>query len=316
MIVMGGLIVQAPAVAAEQAGDFTYTVGGSPMTATVTGYSGSNATVTIPATLGGYPVSTIGQNAFNGATSITSLSMPDTVTVIEQQAFYACGYMTSITLSKNLTTIGGWAFDHCQFLTSITIPAKVTTISEYAFQQCNSLNTVNFEGMVAPTSVADTWFGGPNSARGHSYASSNFPSPGNDFHGLKMGVVLSTAPSAPTQLLIMVGNGQAALTWNAPSDGGSPITYYRVYRAASESGSYSPLSSPTSPSYTDTGLTSGQTYWYKVTAVNAIGESVASQAAGTTVPGPDNTMVYVVIIVIIVAIAAVAIVYLVRRRNE
>jgi fibronectin type 3 domain-containing protein len=130
-----------------------------------------------------------------------------------------------------------------------------------------------------------------------------------------MGAALTTVPNAPSGMTIMAGNGQAALNWNAPSDGGSPITTYKLYRSASQSGAYSILASPTGTSYTDGGLTSGQTYWYKVSAVNANGEGQASNPISTTIPGSDNTMIYVVLIVIIIAIAAVAIVYYMRHKD-
>lgn len=317
LVLLGGLFTFVPAtVAADQAGDFTYTVGGSPLGANVTGYTGAGGAVIIPATLGGYPVVAIGASAFNGATSITSLSMPDSVTIIQQQAFYLCGSMSSITLSKNLTAIGGWAFDHCSALTSITIPSKVTDMGDYMFQQCLGLTAVNFAGKVAPVNTTDEWFNGPTATRGHAYPDSNFPATGLKFHGLTMGSALATAPNAPGELVIMAGRGQAGLTWIAPSDGGSAIQNYKVYRSSSQTGSYSLLATPTATSYTDTGLGDGQTYWYKVTAVNAIGEGAASATTSVTTLNSDNTMVYLVVIIAIVAIAAVAIVYLMRRRNQ
>jgi PKD repeat protein len=97
--------------------------------------------------------------------------------------------------------------------------------------------------------------------------------------------VMGTAPGAPTGLTGTAGNGQVALSWTAPaSNGGVNITSYRVYRGTSSgtetlltSGGCSSLGAVTS--CTDTGLTNGQTYYYKVTAVNAIGEGPQSNEA-------------------------------------
>jgi PKD repeat protein len=99
-----------------------------------------------------------------------------------------------------------------------------------------------------------------------------------------------TAPDAPTGLTAKAGSGQASLSWTAPAkDGGVSVENYRVYRGTSPgaetlltSGGCSGLG--TVLSCTDTGLTNGQTYYYKVSAVNAIGEGAQSNEA-TVTPG-------------------------------
>ncbi|MBV9381924.1 MAG: fibronectin type III domain-containing protein [Streptosporangiaceae bacterium] len=91
------------------------------------------------------------------------------------------------------------------------------------------------------------------------------------------------------------GNGQVALSWTPPaSNGGVNITSYRVYRGTSSgtetlltSGGCSGLGAVTS--CTDTGLTGGQAYFYKVTAVNAIGEGARSNEATATPTGSGCT---------------------------
>jgi PKD repeat protein len=103
--------------------------------------------------------------------------------------------------------------------------------------------------------------------------------------------IAGTVPGAPTGLTATGGSGQASLQWTAPSNGGLNITSYRVYRGTSSgtetlltSGGCSNLSG-TTLSCTDTGLTNGQTYFYKVTAVNSIGEGPQSNEATTTPTG-------------------------------
>src|SRR6266511_1603680 len=102
----------------------------------------------------------------------------------------------------------------------------------------------------------------------------------------------ATTPSAPTLNSATAGNASVTLNWSAPStDGGSPLTGYRVYRANS-SGSETLLATlaPTT-SYTDSNLSNGSTYYYKVSALNSLGESASSSersATPATVPGAPS----------------------------
>src|SRR5438445_10158829 len=92
---------------------------------------------------------------------------------------------------------------------------------------------------------------------------------------------LTTAiPSAPQNLQATAGVGNVTLTWQAPSNnGGSPITNYKIYRSTS-SGTETLLTTVGNVnSYTNIGLASGVTYYYKVSAVNSVGESPQSNEA-------------------------------------
>lgn len=93
--------------------------------------------------------------------------------------------------------------------------------------------------------------------------------------------IAGTPPGAPTGLAATAGNAQASLSWTPPASNGVAITSYRVYRGTSPgaeslltSGGCSGLGAVVS--CTDTGLTNGQTYYYKVSAVNSIGEGPQS----------------------------------------
>ena len=60
--------------------------------------------------------------------------IPNTVTSIGNAAFYGCVSITSITIPRSVTSIGESAFNYCSSLTSITIPESVITIGGYAFE--------------------------------------------------------------------------------------------------------------------------------------------------------------------------------------
>src|SRR5439155_8462970 len=83
-------------------------------------------------------------------------------------------------------------------------------------------------------------------------------------------------PSAPQNLQASAGVGNVTLSWQAPNNGGSPIANYNIYRSTSSGTEtlYATIGNVTS--YTNIGLTNGLTYFYKVSAVNSVGESTQS----------------------------------------
>jgi fibronectin type 3 domain-containing protein len=97
----------------------------------------------------------------------------------------------------------------------------------------------------------------------------------------------ATAPSAPSLSSATPGNGSVALAWSAPSsNGGSAITAYRVYRGTSSGGEILLASLGNVTSWSDSGVTNGTTYYYKVSALNSAGESVASNERSATPTAP------------------------------
>jgi fibronectin type 3 domain-containing protein len=101
----------------------------------------------------------------------------------------------------------------------------------------------------------------------------------------------ATAPDPPANLVAIVGDARVSLSWQLPgSDGGSPITNYKIYRGTSPNGeSWLATVGADVFSYTDTPVTNGVTYYYYVTAVNVIGESGRSNEVSAT-PVPAATV--------------------------
>jgi hypothetical protein len=68
------------------------------------------------------------EGAFYGCTSLTSVTIPNSVTVIGTYAFHGCTSLTSVTIPDSVSSIGSYAFEGCTSLTSVTIPGRVTSI--------------------------------------------------------------------------------------------------------------------------------------------------------------------------------------------
>ncbi len=90
----------------------------------------------------GNGITTIGDQAFQGCTQITSVIIPAGVTKIGGHAFDGCSSLTTVVIPDSVTKIQGYAFNGCTSLESITIPEGVTTIGQYAFNGCSSLGSI------------------------------------------------------------------------------------------------------------------------------------------------------------------------------
>ena len=124
-------------------GDYKFTVSGR--TATITGYTGSASNISLPQMLNGYMVTTIGDGAFQGNKTITSVYIPDSIVTIGANAFEGSDLLQVSGMQK-VTSMGAYAFANTD-LTAFTIPSGLVALPEGAL-----MNT-RITGIVIPTTL-------------------------------------------------------------------------------------------------------------------------------------------------------------------
>lgn len=151
-------------------GNYTYSVEDG--CATILGYSSTDfdGKLNIPSTLGGYPVTVIGADAFTSLTDeITEFSLPESLKVITSGAFNYCRFSAPfklpgssvqvqegtfnyctfngpVTISEDLTRVMSYTFSNCTFNSSVIIPDNITIIDESAFAYCSFTEPIVIPG--------------------------------------------------------------------------------------------------------------------------------------------------------------------------
>jgi hypothetical protein len=138
------------ASADETDGDYTFTISGT--NATIVGYTGTgdpDGKLDIPSKLSAnateYTVTAIDVDAFASNTSITSVTIPESVVSIDSGAFSNCTSLETVNGMDGVTSMGDGVFYHCTSLETITISEKVTSIGSIVFVECNSLTAINVD---------------------------------------------------------------------------------------------------------------------------------------------------------------------------
>ena len=139
-------------------GDLYYNLDATNQTAEVTSFSDKySGAIVIPSSVSynskTFSVTSIGNNAFEGCTGLTSIEIPNSVTSIGKRAFEDCTGLTSVTIPNSVTSIGWYAFYGCSGLTSVTIGNSVTKIGSYAFAFCYGLTSVTIPNSVTSIGV-------------------------------------------------------------------------------------------------------------------------------------------------------------------
>ena len=159
------LLLTLPAVVQAQ---FNFTTNNG--TITITGYTGGGGDVAIPSTTNGYPVTSIGDCAFDYWTSLTNIMIPNSILSIGVVPFRGCSSLTAITVDTNnpiYSSLDGVLFNHSQTILitypegkagDYTIPNSATNIEELAFEGCfgltnltigNNVTSIGFEAFIS-----------------------------------------------------------------------------------------------------------------------------------------------------------------------
>ncbi|MCD8296316.1 MAG: leucine-rich repeat domain-containing protein [Prevotella sp.] len=92
-----------------------------------------------------YNVTSVGYNAFEWCSELTSITIPNNVTSIGERAFLGCTGLTEVIIGNGVTSIGQQSFSGCTSLRTITIPSSVNSIEYNAFKDCTNLNNIIIE---------------------------------------------------------------------------------------------------------------------------------------------------------------------------
>ena len=127
------------ALFASSADDFTVVDG------VLTGWSGNDANLVIPADLG---ITAIGDNAFSTCFAIESVTIPEGVVSIGNSAFYFCKVLRNVDIPGSVVSIGDNAFFGCPLLENVSLPEGVVSIGQNAFCNCTALVNVDIPDTV------------------------------------------------------------------------------------------------------------------------------------------------------------------------
>ena len=142
----------------------------------ITGYvvnADTSHELEIPSEIEDIAVTGIADEAFKSCTSITSVTIPDTVKYIGDFAFYDCDNLEEVIIADSVTEIGVGAFRNCDVLKRVELPSALTKISDQLFWDCPSLSNIatgknltvigvgafyncdSFTGMIIPETITE-----------------------------------------------------------------------------------------------------------------------------------------------------------------
>ena len=128
-------VLAAPRIPVYKVGNVLYFL--DKASGTITGFAGEPKDITVPLSLGGYNVVSIGIRAFAGSTTLNTISIPDGITSISAEAFASCPNLTSVDIGSTVSYIGSKAFANCQNLSRVSFKGSAGYIESDAFDNTN-----------------------------------------------------------------------------------------------------------------------------------------------------------------------------------
>ena len=271
-------------------------------TATITGYTGSGGTVTVPSTINGVPVTSIGTNAFASnvfvsALQITNVLIPNTVTNLGDGAFQMCSNLVGVYFQGNAPSLGANVFTGDAMATAYCLPATTgwdamfgvlptapwltviggTNGGDYSNLQQVAITANNptpTNGLMAPLVQ---WTGATQYVANVNAANTTVNLPAQPVTLTAMFAVAPVITAQPASLAAISG-GNA--TFNVTAWGPAPLAYQWYFNSSSINGA-------TAASQTLTGVTTNNVGSYTVVVTNLYG-SVTSSVAALTVDVPPS----------------------------
>lgn len=250
-------------------------------TACITEYTGSKISLSVPETINGITVSSIGAYAFHENNTVLTIFIPDTVTSVGSYAF-ADSSIRIVNGGEEITTLGQGcfsgaagltdlsfldqvqvipenAFRGCSSLTDIEIPKGVTAVEAYAFYGCEYLSSISF-----PESLSEIGAGAFVGCK----RLTSVKVPGTlkeldeDVFDEDVAITYTAASALKLLKVKQITRDSVNLEWNEVegADG------YYLYRRQGSDGTYSLIKTVTGTSTGNYNLVSGMTYYYKVQA--------------------------------------------------
>lgn len=139
--------------------------GPPPKTVTITKYTGTESTVILPSTISSWPVTKIGEDAFQDNTTITSVTIPASVTEIGSNAFADCTNLTSVNYA------GDWSNLTIQSGNPAVQDAANEQLFDFAFTPDNTAVIViryRYKGTAADVTIPSRYKGKPVTAIEHA----------------------------------------------------------------------------------------------------------------------------------------------------
>jgi len=125
---------------------FDYTVNENDSTIQITGYTGKNTNIIIPAEYCGFPIVSIAENALANNTTIKSITVIGTNLEIGDYAFSGCTSLETVALNEGVDCVWANAFEKCTSLKTVFLHNSLSFITYKAFYGCNNIDTVIFSG--------------------------------------------------------------------------------------------------------------------------------------------------------------------------